>query len=390
VGFFDYGTGYVDSINGDTPTTLGTTYTQVYNGIPYGAPGSATNGSGIVAMQTTGAVLAMNERVQVWLLTYSPNSPMTDLTINVASYTFEGRAASLPDRLNPAACLPDIRQVDLFKTAIRMANLYFQVTDGLIRIESYDNFYKPIQSAWATGSSLERSSNRPVPFAKRTAFEWLLDSQDVLIQRHGNGLYGKTVEVDSVHYSKDTETISLAPFSATIDRAYIARNNTTQSNDTLIIPCMATEATLGVQAYIEWEYNFAPRLLRYIGLQAGRFQYANTSQLNYPAARFACSEVDGLGLLWNSTNGANLLHDKGSMIDWIATVGMYTYWDRFFAMRLTSELVTTTVKVSVAEFAAIDISKPVIVEGIGYVVYSLGGGFDPATDTEIEIGLMRV
>jgi len=296
----------------------------------------------------------------------------------------------LPERLAATAVLPDMLQIDLFQVMIRAFNLHWQVENGLIRIESYNQFYKPFQTGLVLDSSLLPSENKPVPFAKVTNFEWALDPSDLLLQRHGQGKYGKTETAKSINYSSQTETISLSPFSATIDRKFIARNNITVSNDVLIAPCMATEATLGIQSEIEWEYGFAPRLLRWIGMQPGRFFYAGVSKSEYPAARFAFSEVDGYGLQWNDQDGTAILHDRGSMVNYESSLGLYRYWAKLFAHRQSSELVTVVVSISLKDFAQLDISRPVIVEGIAYTIYSLGSGFDPAKDTLIQMGLVRI
>jgi hypothetical protein len=390
IGFFDFGTGYADGpMNGNTPDTTGTTYSQTFNGIPKGTPGSAINGSGIVSMISTG-ILAQADVVQVWMVNTTPGNYLNAMQVDTDSYTLTIRETSLPERLAAETILPSISQLELFETMIRMFNLHWQVEGSLIRIESHDDFYKPVQVAKVFDSSLRPSTNKPVPYAKSTQFEWVIDSNDVLLQRHGQGRYGYVSKAQSVHFDRDSETVSLSPFSATIDRKFVARNNATMSNDTLIIPCMATEATLGIQQDIEWEYGFAPRILRWIGMQPGRFEYAGMSMTEYPASRFAFSEIDGLGLLWGTSNGDGLLHDRGSMIDYVPSLGLFRYWTKLFIHRQQSELVTVLVKITTVEFAQLDVSRPVMLEGIAYVIYSLGNGFDPVKDSSIEMGLMRI
>jgi len=393
IGFFDFGTGYADSpMTNATPSTAGTTYTQIFNGIPMGTPGSAINGSGIVSMEIGGAKLSRADRVQVWLVNATPGSYMNGLQITADTYNLTILETSHPTRLNPASLLPDWTRLEFFNGLIRMFNLHYLVdpVQGTILLERRENFYKPASLAvdWTPFARLSDGTTSPLPFAALTTFKYSEDTADALLTRHGVGFSQYEATELSIHSDKDTDTIDL-PWAPTADRVFRARQNP-PAMFLLNIPCMSEASVIDAsQAESEWQYNFTARVLRHLGLRPGGWRYENNFETEYPAARFSFDEVDGLSLCWADTTGQ--LNQRGSIIDAeTPSTGLYSrHWEKLSQDRVNGHVLTLPVKFDAATFAAIDPSRPVKIEGVVFYIYQIEGGFDPSVDTVITVRLMR-
>jgi hypothetical protein len=158
----------------------------------------------------------------------------------------------------------------------------------------------------------------------------------------------------------------------------------------LIIPCIASDTQLNTpQGEISWEYNYRPRMVKNIGLVAGSWIYEGGTLTAYPAARFSFDETGGQSLAFGQDAG-RLVRGNGVITTTVQNDGLFqAFWRKFFAMRPLAHLQEVVVSMNAQEFSESDPSVPILFHGIHYWVYAYVDAFDPISQGNIRIELLR-
>jgi hypothetical protein len=395
IAFYDFGTNYQESPVTLLPFTVGGTYSQAQTGIA-GNPGARLDGSGTVEMLIDNVSLAAGTRVEFWLISqFNITDPIGNQDFTFDAYELDIKETSFPDLLKPALVLPDISQFDYFKWLVTAFNLCFTVDQDkrLIRIDTRNRFYQTNDFAadWTSKGSDIDTTSRPVPFYQTSAFSWAKDDADQLGRLFGLDRFNHTETSASRFAINDKEVIEVG-FSPTFERqfSFVGFSGVAPAFRFVTVPCMASEAQLNTpQGEIEWDYNYRPRLLRYAGLQDGNWTHDNTTLTQYPAARFSFSEIGAGSLCFEGSQGL-IVKQAGIVPSAFQQQGLYkSFWEKFFFLRKFGHIQEVSVYLNPLDFASMDVSKPILFHGIHYWLYAFVDVFDPISDHEMRIDLIR-
>ena len=395
IAFYDFGTGYQESPVTLLPFTVGGTYSQVQTGIA-GNPGARIDGSGDVEIMIENVNLPAGTRVEFWLISqWSNNDPITNQSFVFDAYEIDVKETSYPDLLKPALVLPDVSQFDYFKWLVTAFDLLFSVDQdkALIRIETRDRFYRSNDFAadWTSKGSDIDTPSRPIPFYKSSHFRWATDSGDYLQNLFGTERFNSIQSSNSRYAINEKEVIEVG-FAPTYERLFGFTGYRTVAPEFRFVtfPCMGSEGQFQtIQSEIEWDYNYAPRLLRYVGLIDGNWTHNNTTYTQYPAARFSHME-NGAGSLCFDDKQGWVIRQLGIVPAAYQGQGLFkSFWDKFFFLRRLGHIQEVSVYLNPLDFAAMDVSTPILFHGIHYWLYSFVDVFDPIEDAVMRIDLIR-
>jgi len=395
IAFYDFGTGYQESPYTLLPFTVGGTYSQIQTGIA-GNPGAQLDGTGTVELTISDVQLAQGMRVEFWLISqYALLDPIGNQNYTADAYVIDIRETSFSNELEVAPLLPDMTQFDYVKSVVTAFNLKFSVDPvrRVVRFDTFDNFYRNNQFArnWTALGSDSQTPSRPVPFYQSSVLRWSNDESDALLTRFGASQFQIDQENDSVYAIRSKETIEVSSFSPIYEREYSFRLLLTFAPlNKLIIPCMASDTQLNTpQGEVSWEYNYRPRMIKNIGLVPGYWSYEGGTLSEYPAARFSFDETGGQSLAFGQDAG-RLVRGNGVITTTVQNDGLFqAYWRKFFAMRPLAHLQEVVVSMNAQEFSESDPSVPILFHGIHYWVYAYVDAFDPISQGNIRIELLR-
>lgn len=395
IAFYDFGTGYSESPYTLLPFTTGGTYSQSVTGIP-GTAGASLDGSGTVTLQIENVQLPQNTRLAFWLISQFPQlDPVSGQEFTFDAYELDIKETSYPDLLQVAPLLPDMSQFDYLKSRIMEFNLCFSVDPErkVIRFETRDRFYRNNQFAQdftANGSDIDTAS-RPVPFYQTSKLKWAEDESDALLSTFGTSHFSHDELSGSVFAIQESEVIE-SLFAPTYEREFTFKNigGGAPLLSRVIFPCMASDSQLNTQQQdIQWEYNYRPRILRYIGMQPGYWKYEGGVLSEYPAARFSFSETGGNSLAFSDGAG-RFIRNGGAIVTAVQNDALYRrFWAKFYRIRYTAHIQEVSVYLDPHDFASMDVSVPVLFHGIHYWLYAFVDGFDPVNPGVVRIDLLR-
>lgn len=398
IAFYDFGTGYQSSPVTLAPFTTGGTYSQVQTGTA-GTPGATLDGTGTVTIEISDVSLTKAMRVSAWLVSqYAIFDPVTNQTITFDAYELDIKETSYPDELELAPLLPDMPQINLFRDIMAMHDLCYSVDQQrkIIRIETWDEFYRDNQLAldWTSKGDDSRTPSMPMPFYQTSKLQWSADDADHLHASLGVLQWTHTETNAGTHAIRSTEIIEPSNFAPTFDREFKVKIYFgTSTAGRLIIPCMASDSQLNTpQNEVEWDFNYKPRILKAIGMQAGDWDYMGGHLTEYPAARFSFDEtiIGNEPALPFSSNSGRLIKGNGAIVSPIQNRGLFeAHWKRFFAMRPFAHVQEVEVLLNAYDFASIDPSLPILFHGIHYWIYDFIDGFDPVQQFPMKIALLR-
>lgn len=199
---------------------------------------------------------------------------------------------------NLALALPDVNQSDFLKSIIKLFNLYFLVDERnkVIYFEPWNTFYQDRFNAIDITNKVDVNSivieqiETPLSYQ----FKWEEDSSDFLLTNSVTNYNYTHTTVNPTSSDKEI-TVLFAP---TVNETYyLSTNIGTYTNpeydlsaSTLIqIPVLANEdAIKSVQTgldYVEWEYDYTPRLLKLDGFYeftgSTKFPFRSGSEIKY-------------------------------------------------------------------------------------------------------------
>ena len=395
IAFYDFGTGYQESPYTLLPFTVGGTYSQVHTG-GTGSPGDSLDGTGNVTISIEDVDLPLGARVGFWLVSqYGVFDPIASTSITFDSYVLDIKETSYSDELEIAPLLPDITQGTFLKWIVTAFNLLFSVDQvkKIIRFEPRDSFYLSNRFAqdWSALGDIAKNGIRPIPFYDRTTFAWSADDNDSLLSRFGSLQFNQVVNVDGTYATADNEQIEVG-FAPTYEREFQFKGlgGGAPLISTVIVPCMASASQLNtIQNDIEWEYGYRPRLLKYIGLQPGYWKQDGTVYPDYPAARFSFDETGGFSLAFQQGAG-RVVRGNGLVLSPVQNDGLYRlFWRSFINLRQQSHIQSVEVLLDAADFAAADVSVPIVMNGLHYWLYNFVDPFDPITPSRMKVDLIR-
>lgn len=395
VAFWDFGTNYAESPYTLLPFSTTGTYSQSITGTP-GTPGAELNGSGTLSLLIENVGLSRGMRIEFWLVSQDAVLDfITDQYVLANTQELDIKNTSSPDLLQLAQCLPDITQHDLIMSVVTAFNLKFTVNPDrmTIRFDTFNDFYRPNEFAedWTVSCDDSTAPSRPVPRKSTTVIRWARDTNDKIASQFDASRFDSTDTDSSINADEGEETIEVMAFAATFEREFYFKSLFGASpQNRVIVPCMASDSQLNTpQGEIEWEFGYMPRLLKYIGLQPASWSFHGVAYTEYPAARFSFDENGGRSLAFQDNAGV-VIRGAGLVASPYQSPGLFVaFWRRFLIVRRLSHIQEMVVRITPADFAMMDVSIPVVVNGKAYWLYSFVDGFEPATDQPIRIDLLR-
>lgn len=193
--------------------------------------------------------------------------------------------------LDYSSLLPDINQLDFIKSFIKLFNLYFIVDERnkVIYFETFNNFYQDKFNAYDITSKLDIESieieqlETPISYN----FKYAEDNNDFLLTNTSTD-FNYTYFTVNPSASDSTIEVDFAP--TVLETFFLSTNEgtfnepefeNTSAQTQVQIPTIASEdAIKSVQSgldYVEWEYDYVPRLLKLDGY----YEFTGTTQLPF-------------------------------------------------------------------------------------------------------------
>lgn len=392
---YDFGTGATFNPYDASPITTGGTYSQFITGT-LGNTGSQLNGSGVITMLVEDVPLNKEDQIGFFFVSHTPHFgvPHSDTEVTVSSSLMVTQETSLPIFLNPAKLLPDIDQLDLITWWLRLYCGVFEVQENSIVFEPWQDSYQPNVAAvdLSISGNADFKSERPLNHKRRTTFQYSLDTSDFFLQKYGNDMFSQSIDTDNSHADSGEEVIT-SGFAATMEREYQYKSLSGPISK-LIIPTIADSSTLNQpQNEVIWSYGYTPRILKYIGLQSGTWEYDNTELSEYPALRFSSDETGGNSLSFRSNYAP--IHSVDKIISGShSNPGLYAqYWEKLQHLRMNTYVCTAPFKLSLAQWLQLRTDKKIYFADVLWYILSLENGYDPVRDPVkgdgVEIQLVR-